>query len=259
MKERSGEDAPLLRCRLHSKYKNKIGGFIRHCSVSFWKNVCPSAPALENMSTALPNYLEKCSLVTRQIQKKKVYWACRAWMNDRLGFMTSCNREREMALLFWGQEFIEKFGQTCIVKFACNKLRRIFSKLEAWLDEIIWEPKSLYKSATHLDTCLDMLWIMQKSHKMSFGSHFYPPLSPSLHQWCPGSRTSHSSTSRWIVFLCSLGAIGREELCHLAEVFLCLSRTAELCSQEVPGRPVNEVQIAFCEVQKHHGSINDVF
>lgn len=111
-----------------TKYKNKIRVFIRHCSVSSWKNVCPSAPALENMNTALPNYLEKCSLIIRQVPKKRVYEACRAWMNDRLGFMTSFNRERETTWLFWEQEFTEKFGQTCIVKFACSKLRRIFSK-----------------------------------------------------------------------------------------------------------------------------------
>lgn len=122
-----------------TKYKNKIRVFIRHYSVSSWKNVCPSAPALENMNTALPNYLEKCSLIIRQVPKKKrVYEACRAWMNDRLGFMTSFNRERETTWLFWGQEFTEKFGQTCIVKFACNKLRRIFSKCGglAWWKEL---------------------------------------------------------------------------------------------------------------------------
>lgn len=204
-----------------TKYKNKIRVFIRHCSVSSWKNVCPSAPALENMNTALPNYLEKCSLIIRQVPKKRVYEACRAWMNDRLGFMTSFNRERETTWLFWEQEFTEKFGQTCIVKFACNKLRRIFSKCglmkrigsqSLFINQLlIWTP---------------MLWIMRKSHKVSSGSHFYPPLSPSLHQWCPGASTSHSSTSKWIVFLCFLGPIGRGEQCHLAEVFLCPSGTA---------------------------------
>lgn len=136
-----------------TKYKNKIRVFIRHCSVSSWKNVCPSAPALENMNTALPNYLEKCSLIIRQVPKKKECMkpVGHEWMIDLVLWLPSIGKEKRLDFSE-GRNLQRSLVKHVLWNLLATSWEEFSASVEAWLDERNWEPKCLYKSATHLDT-----------------------------------------------------------------------------------------------------------
>jgi len=98
-----------------SSAKNKTEVYIRHCSVSFPKKVCPSLPTPESINASVPNYLERFSNSKTCAKRKESEKDCKAGMNDRFVFMTSyIEMGNDFAFLRVGT--VKKFGQTCSVK-----------------------------------------------------------------------------------------------------------------------------------------------
>lgn len=81
-----------------TKYKNKIRVFIRHCSVSSWKNVCPSAPALEKHEYCIAQLSRKMFSNNKASTKKKECMkpVGHEWMIDLVLWLPSIGKEKRL-------------------------------------------------------------------------------------------------------------------------------------------------------------------